>query len=460
MQKDLTLRVERAMDWLGREQLLETQDFAMALLALGWTGAPSDRIERAANRLLALQRADGGWAQTELRASDAYATGQALVALNQAGHVASTSVSFRKGVAFLTNSQQPDGSWLVETRHTWKRGLEYLESGFPHGKNQFISYAASAWATMALALSERNERSAVFIGDPLVDVESRPSHGLAVADRTTEAERGLTPLMQAALTGTPGDLRAVLETHPDVNAVATPLRVTALMCAAHDPAKVAMLIEAGANVRAATIHGHTALLVATDHDGAAESVRLLLEHGADPNARGGRSRPNSPLSRAALRGDQAVASLIIAEGAKVNDDPDGSTALMAAVSNVDAEFTRFMLDRGANVDSRVLFQPTVNNGENRPTPLMIAADKSEIDLVTLLLKRGASVNARDLTGMTALMYAAGSLDRGRLTAAVVEALIAAKADVDARTPDGVTALDLAVKYSKPRVVALLKNARH
>jgi ankyrin repeat protein len=91
---------------------------------------------------------------------------------------------------------------------------------------------------------------------------------------------------------------------------------------------------------------------------------------------------------------------------------------------------------------------------------MIAADKSEIDLVTLLLKRGASVNARDLTGMTALMYAAGSLDRGRLTAAVVEALIAAKADVDARTPDGVTALDLAVKYSKPRVVALLKNARH
>ena len=70
------------------------------------------------------------------------------------------------------------------------------------------------------------------------------------------------------------------------------------------------------------------------------------------------------------------------------------------------------------------------------------------------------MNARDLKGMTALMYVAGSIDRGPLTAAVVEALIAAKANVEARTPEGVTALDLPVKYSKPRVVALLKNGRH
>ena len=29
----------------------------------------------------------------------------------------------------------------------------YFESGFPHGKDQFISIAASSWATTALALS-------------------------------------------------------------------------------------------------------------------------------------------------------------------------------------------------------------------------------------------------------------------------------------------------------------------
>jgi hypothetical protein len=29
----------------------------------------------------------------------------------------------------------------------------YFESGFPHGKDQFISIAASNWATMALILA-------------------------------------------------------------------------------------------------------------------------------------------------------------------------------------------------------------------------------------------------------------------------------------------------------------------
>ena len=44
-------------------------------------------------------------------ASDAYATGQALYALNVAG-VKLNRGDFVKSVGFLLNSQQPDGSWL------------------------------------------------------------------------------------------------------------------------------------------------------------------------------------------------------------------------------------------------------------------------------------------------------------------------------------------------------------
>jgi ankyrin repeat protein len=458
LQKETEARVARAMDWMGREKsFVETQDLSMLLLALGWTGASADRIQRTTNQLLALQRADGGWGQIAARPSDAYATGQALVALNQAGRVSTASLSFRRGIAFLTGTQYADGSWLVETRHTWKRGLPYLESGFPHGKNQFISYAGSAWATIALALSERNERSPVIMGDPRAVTRSQLLPAIVVSTQDTASNGGLTPLMQAALTGTEDEFRALLEEHPDVNAVATPLRLTALMCAAHDPAKVAMLIAAGANVRAATTAGHTALLVASDYDGAAQSVKLLLEHGADPNAPGGTGRTNSPLARAALRGDRTVAALLVAAGAKVNDDPDGSTALMAAVAQLDVDFTRFMLDHGANVESDLLAQPTANNGESRPTALMLAAEKSDVGLVKLLLDRRANVNARDRQGMTPLMYAASSLYRGPLTPAVVKALITAKADIGARTPGGETALVFALKYSKPDVIALLSN---
>jgi uncharacterized protein (TIGR03067 family) len=83
--------------------------------------------------------------------SDAYATGTALVALHQAGSLPTTDPAYRRGVAFLLKTQQEDGSWLVRSRS--KPLQPYYESGFPHGKDQFISSAASAWATTALALT-------------------------------------------------------------------------------------------------------------------------------------------------------------------------------------------------------------------------------------------------------------------------------------------------------------------
>jgi hypothetical protein len=82
--------------------------------------------------------------------SDAYATGSALVALHEAGKIPVSDPLYERGVAFLLKTQQHDGSWLVRTRS--KPFQTYYESGFPHGKDQFISMAASAWATTALAL--------------------------------------------------------------------------------------------------------------------------------------------------------------------------------------------------------------------------------------------------------------------------------------------------------------------
>ena len=48
-------------------------------------------------------------------------------------------------------TQLSDGSWLAHTR-TFPFQV-YKESGFPHGKDQWISAAASSWAAMALSLS-------------------------------------------------------------------------------------------------------------------------------------------------------------------------------------------------------------------------------------------------------------------------------------------------------------------
>jgi len=89
--------------------------------------------------------------------TDAYETGQALVALNLSGQVATSDPAYQRGVAYLLSTQLADGSWLVQTRANPFQ--PYKESGFPHGKNQWISASGSSWAAMALTLTQPVSRT-------------------------------------------------------------------------------------------------------------------------------------------------------------------------------------------------------------------------------------------------------------------------------------------------------------
>jgi hypothetical protein len=115
---------------------------------LKWGGGSPARIRAVSQALAALQKPDGGWSQIRPIPSDAYATGQALVALNEGRAVATGSPSYQRGIQFLLNSQLEDGSWHVVSRAAALQ--PYFDSEFPHGPDQFISAAASNWASMAL----------------------------------------------------------------------------------------------------------------------------------------------------------------------------------------------------------------------------------------------------------------------------------------------------------------------
>lgn len=148
-QKDrIATRLEQARQWLLKTPGKDTEDRVFRLLALHRLKATPEQIAAAAAELVATQRLGGGWAQLETMQADAYATGSALFALHEAANMKADDPVYRRGVQFLLRTQLPDGSWHIRSRS--KPFQAYYESGFPHGKDQFISITASGWATTAL----------------------------------------------------------------------------------------------------------------------------------------------------------------------------------------------------------------------------------------------------------------------------------------------------------------------
>ncbi len=142
-------RTGRASAWLREAKPADTEDRVFRLRSLSYLG--SGEAVTAAAELLAMQRPDGSWSQTGDGDGDAYATGTVLVALQEAGRLSTEDAAYRRAVAYLLDTQRPDGSWRVATH---ARPVQtYFESGFPHGRDQFISMAATCWATTALLLT-------------------------------------------------------------------------------------------------------------------------------------------------------------------------------------------------------------------------------------------------------------------------------------------------------------------
>ena len=147
-QADLSARVEAGRKWLLRAKPVFNEEHAMQLLGLAWAG---DRdTAKFARDLAAQQRPDGGWGQNPYLPSDAYATGETLVALAESDAAKSSDAVFQRGVQYLLSTQHEDGSWHVKSRAP--KFQPYFQSGFPYGHDQWISMAGTAWATMALSL--------------------------------------------------------------------------------------------------------------------------------------------------------------------------------------------------------------------------------------------------------------------------------------------------------------------
>jgi uncharacterized protein len=260
---------------------------------------------------------------------------------------------------------------------------------------------------------------------------------------------------------------------------------TLLEAARKDDVPAALkLIDDGADVRATSSDGTTALHWAAHHGELALANRLL-KRGADANARN--DYGSSPMQEAAIRGDAAMLTALVKAGAKadtVNDDGEtvlmtvartgkveaakvlikagadvnaveswrGQTALMWAASQRQPEMTRLLLESGANPNavSALRNWARTTTAEPRPqwrppgafTALQLAAREGCADCARELVKAGANINAASPEGITALLFA---VLNARFDTAKV--LIEAGADVNLADKWGRAPLYSAIDYN-------------
>ena len=129
--------VEDLLDLLDeRSQPKTTEDSTFRLFGLKWTGADAGKLREAADQLLALLQADGGWAQIRSRSADVYATAEALVALHQAGGIRVDNPVWRRGVKYLMRRRTNANGNSVEPSPPLPETSQ-REPSFPIGISSF-----------------------------------------------------------------------------------------------------------------------------------------------------------------------------------------------------------------------------------------------------------------------------------------------------------------------------------
>jgi uncharacterized protein len=313
---------------------------------------------------------------------------------------------------------------------------------------------------LAEAGADVNARSALstFPHTGQAVLEQAFEEGVSYVGQTPLPKGGWTPLMYAAREGSLDAVRALVEFKADLN-LTEPDGTSALLFAVinghHDVAEE--LVKAGANVNLADRTGMTPLYAAVDlHtmpssygrpapspqmiDGSVNAARMLLAHGADPNAR----LKGRILKRVYNAGDNLLG--------------EGATAFMRAARGGDPIMMHVLLDSGA--DPRL----TQKNGN---TPLMLSIrflssggglnpfevnGQRAVEAVNLSLKLGVDINAKNSRSDSALHLALAYPDILRL-------LAEHGADLGITDGTGRTVLDAALAAGKPNAetIALLRS---
>lgn len=298
----------------------------------------------------------------------------------------------------------------------------------------------------------------------------------AIAGLVGAGSGGLTALVFAAREGDIDSARFLLDAGADVNQT-TEYGWTPLLTATNNRnyKLAAFLIERGADVNKPNKGGWTPLYLATDNRNIEggdfpvpkpdmdhlEYIRILLDHGADPNAR---VKDNTltrtiftmqwffesgatAFVRAAQSSDVDLMKLLLTHGADPKLATDfADTALTAAAGIGWVEGVTYEHSAKHNVEAVKMLldlglDPNAANRDGR-TPLMGAAMKGRNEVVQLLVDRGARLETRD---------------RGSRDSEDVGSLIAGHTWLALDYADGLVRVGVQSAVARPETAALIRK---
>jgi len=257
----------------------------------------------------------------------------------------------------------------------------------------------------------------------------------------------------------PAMMRYLIEKGADVNApvclnggdhISTPLMAALSTCRVDT---AGLLIERGADARAGDFSGRTPMTMAVSN--CAEAIELLLASGVDVNEQ---TRYGPPLLIAArhqwpypeqsfrlavsqadgpIKGHGDAVKILIEKGADPNARDDARRNALMVMS----------LEPRLDNDAEITLQAGVTR-ESRQR--LRRSDKTVEMIGETLLKAGCDVNAADNKGRTPLIYAVAS-ERS----AVVNLLMKRGANINAKDHNGESALDWAIKSGNQEIIRSL-----
>ena len=334
------------------------------------------------------------------------------------------------------------------------------------GSHPDAEKADVAFAKQPAATAPGESEEVAKADTELIKKTPQPQQQQQQRDRGPTMMGGLTPLHYAARQGNLAATVALLDKGANINEVtqseqSTPL-VLAIANGHLDVARV--LVEHGADVNKANVMGVTPLyatidvawvpyewspepIIAEEKTSYLDLMKLLLAHGADPNARLGRSIWSRVLSenrvwidvagstaffRAAMADDVKAMQLLKAGGADPNiATQNGTTPLMAAAGvGWGANYSQTAPDRMAAVKYCISQGNKVTAADTLGfTPLHGAAFVGDLPLIKFLVDNGARTDVKTKAGDTVADSANGPFEKSLPQPAAVALLVSLGAPV-------------------------------